>query len=107
MEWLKQILTHLSDYAPVHDIEGTERPLVRRLFAMDGIQEAYLDRYAELSETILSASYLDARLTALSDQLEPYASATDRARMASEESSVRSFIAMRTTTVEAELDALR
>lgn len=96
-----------SDYAPVHENEGTERPLVRRLFAVEGVQETYLARYAELSETILSEAYLSDRLSALEDQLEPYASSTDQGRMASEESSVRMFIAQRTANVATELDALR
>lgn len=96
-----------SDYAPVHDTEGTERPLVRRLFADEEIQARYLARYAELSETILSEDYLEDRLEALHALVQPYASSTDRGRLSSAQSSVSSFIALRTARVEAELDALR
>ena len=96
-----------SDYAPVHSSEGRERPLVRRLFANDEVVEAYLDRYRELSETILSKDYLDDRLTSLGDMLEPEASSTDRTRMSSAEGSMRTFITQRTTRVESELAGMR
>lgn len=95
-----------SDYRPVHEEEGTERPLVRRLFADPDIEAAYLARYAELSESILSREYLEARLTALHEQLEAEASATDRARLNSEESAVRSFIGLRTERVAEELGGM-
>jgi len=95
-----------SEYAPVDEGEGTERPLVRRLFARDEIVQAYLARYEELSATILSADYLNDRLDALEDQLEPYASSTDLSRLRSAHSSVASFISARTAHVQADLDAL-
>lgn len=86
-----------SEYAPVNEGEGTDRPLVRRLFADEAIQERYLARYAELSETILSEDYLNTRLSALHDQLLPYASATDQSRMESAKDAMESFIDMRTS----------
>lgn len=95
-----------SDYAPVDEGEGTERPLVRRLFARDGTEAAYLARYEELSATILSADYLNDRLDALEDQLEPYASSTDLSRLRSAHSDVSSFISARTAHVQADLEAL-
>lgn len=95
-----------SDYAPVHDIEGTERPLVRRLFAREEVVAAYLARYAELSETILSEAYLQDRLSALHGLLAPEASATDRGRLESAQRDVENFISLRTAHVSAELDAL-
>ncbi len=95
-----------SDYAPVHDTEGTERPLVRRLFAIESMQERYLARYAELSESILSEGYLSERLDALHTLTLPYASATDRSRMEGAKSSMATFISLRTARVQSELDAL-
>lgn len=92
-----------SDYAPVHDTEGTERPLVRRLFADEAVQARYLARYAELSQTILSADYLHDRLDALHEQLLPHASATDRSRLESAKTTMQTFIDLRTETVAREL----
>ncbi len=92
-----------SDYAPPNIEEGTERPLVRRVMAREQYQQDYLDRYRELSEGILSASYLEDRLTALSDLTRPHLSPTDLARLTSNEDSTRSFIALRAAAVEAEL----
>jgi spore coat protein H len=92
-----------SDYTPVHEAEGTERPLVRRLLAVPAIQQAYLDRYAALSETILSADYLSGRLEALTELVSPHISSTDRARLESYNSTTRAFIAARTSRVAAEL----
>lgn len=96
-----------SDYAPVHAEEGTERPLVRRLFAREEVQEAYLARYAVLSESILSQAYLDDRLTALHEIVGPYASATDQGRMASAREDMRTFLSLRAARVAEELEAMR
>ena len=94
-----------SDYSPVHEPEGTERPLVRRLFSIESHRQAYLDRYAALSGTILSADYLSARLTALTEIVAPHASATDRSRMDAYTTSIQSFIEARTAFVAADLAA--
>ena len=96
-----------SDYEPPHEDEGYERPLARRLMTFEDQQQAYLDRYWELSGDILSAAYLDARLTALAEIVAPEISQTDRQRLESAEGPVRSFIQQRTQAVEAELEALR
>jgi spore coat protein CotH len=95
-----------NDYRPVHDIEGTERPLVRRMMALDGQRAAYLARYRELSGTLLTASYLDDRLDALTAIVEPSISTTDHQRLMSENDSVRTFIMRRTAAVAAELETL-
>jgi len=95
-----------SDYEPPHEDEGYERPLVRRLMAIEGQQQAYLDRYRELTEGILSAAYLDDRLTALTSIVVPEISTADRQRLESQESSTRQFILQRTQAVESELETL-
>jgi hypothetical protein len=100
-------LAHADYYPPPHEDEGTERPLVRRMIVLDGQQDAYLERYRELSATILTAQYLEDRLSALTDLVLPHVSATDRERIEANEGSLRLFIQQRTAAVEAELDALR
>ena len=92
-----------SDYDPPHEDEGYERPLVRRLMAIEDQQLAYLDRYRELCQDILSRAYLDDRLTALTAIVVPEISTTDRQRLESHESSTREFILQRSLAVEAEL----
>ena len=96
-----------SDYEPFHAEEGYERPLVRRMMAVEDQQQAYLDRYWELSQGILSAPYLDERLTALTGIVQPAISSTDVQRMESAEGSLRTFIQQRTAAVQAELAVLR
>jgi len=96
----------LSEYAPPHAEEGTERPLVRRLMTLDGQQQAYLERYRELSGTILSEAYLDQRADALLAIVEPEISQADRSRLDANDQALRTFIQQRTQNVEAELDAL-
>ncbi|MFT5684487.1 MAG: spore coat protein CotH [Myxococcota bacterium] len=92
-----------SDYTPVHHIEGTDRPLVRRLLAIPAVQAAYLDRYTELSETILSADYLQDRLDSLTTLVLPHISSTDRARLEGYNDTTRAFITTRAASVAAEL----
>ena len=95
-----------QDYRPVHEAEGSERPLVRRLMASEARRAAYVARYKELNETILSREYLDDRVTSLMGLLLPEVSTTDRGRLESNESSLRQFIAERTKNVTEELATL-
>lgn len=92
-----------SDYAPVHAPEGTARPLVRRLLAIASTQQAYIERYAELSQTILSADYLLSRHAALTEIVSPHISSADRARLDSNGTSVQAFIQARAAFVADEL----
>jgi spore coat protein H len=96
-----------SEYQPVHAEEGTERPLVRRLMAIEGQREAYLNRYRALSELILSAEYLHQRADALLAIVQPGISPDDLARLNEADASLRVFIDQRTQAVEAELADLR
>ena len=93
-----------SEYDPVHAEEGTERPLVRRLFALPGVEAAYLERYAELSEDLLSEAYLSERVGALTELAVGHASAVDQARLRSYEADVQSFVLQRTAFVAGVLE---
>lgn len=59
------------DYAPYHTSEGTQRPLAWRILAQPQLKAAYLARYRELLASILSKSYLTARMDALSALVQP------------------------------------
>ncbi len=97
-----------SDYPPPNSPPETEdRPLVRRLMAFEDQREAYLARYRELSEDLLTAEYLEQRLTALTAIVDDQLSATDRARLESNNVTLRTFIQRRTATVHAELEGTR
>jgi len=92
-----------NDYRPVNDGEGTERPLVRRPMGLASQQAAYLARYRELHEGVLSAAYLEDRLDALTAIAEPELSDTDRERLAAANVTLRRFIRARSEVVTAEL----
>ena len=95
-----------QEYRPPHASEGWERPLVHRMMALEGQREAYLERYRELSGTILSADYLLGRIDSLSALVEPDLTSADRGRMQGNVQQARSFVQQRCATVEAELEGL-
>jgi len=96
-----------QDYVPPNSPPETEhRPLVRRLMALQEQRELYLERYRELGEEILTAKYLDARLSALTAIVEGEISATDRSRLESANATLRSFIQGRSAAVHVELEGL-
>jgi len=95
-----------QEYDPPHVDEGWERPLVHRMMAREDQRAAYLARYRELSGSILSAGYLLARIDALDALVQPEISATDRGRLDSYRSQIRSFVQQRTAVVEDELAGL-
>ena len=95
-----------SDYTPPHAEEGTDRPLVRRMIVLPGEEQAYIDRYRELSSTILSSAYLHQRLDDLTDLVHPHISDTDRGRLDSYNATLRTFIDQRTASVGSELTTL-
>jgi len=92
------------DYAPPHGNEGVDRPLVRRWIALDGEEQAYLDRYRELVDELLNAAYLDARLDGLTDIVWDEISVADRQRLESYNATLRSFVHQRAAFVADELD---
>lgn len=94
------------DYEPPHEEEGRERPLARRVMAVEGQQQLYLERYRALIETLLSRTYLEERLGALIAIVEPEISGADLSRLRAAERDLRTFIERRTAHVEAELDLI-
>jgi len=95
-----------SDYAPPNAEEGVERPLARRVMALEGHREAYVARYRALSEGVLSPEYLEARLAALTELAIQAASASDGQQLRAAERDVSAFIQQRAERVRAELDSL-
>lgn len=89
------------------EAEGTERPLVRRLMSLEAHRRAYVERYRELLEGVLSESYLLDRITDLTASLEPHVSdehERDALRRASED--MEEFVRRRSASVRAELSSL-
>ncbi len=95
-----------QDYTPPHHTEGWERPLVFRAMALEEQHQAYVERYRELSEGILSAEYLLDRIESLSALVEPESSPQDRDRFHAYQQQIRSFVEQRCAHVEAELAGL-
>ncbi len=104
------------DYRPIHAAEGEERPLVFRLFAEPAVEEAYLARYRDLSETLLTADYLDDRIDALAELVSPHltdavssegwrGTVTEREEFESALDEMREFVSARTAFVARALDA--
>ncbi len=96
-----------QEYTPPHDNEGYDRPLVFRSMAVEGQQDAYVERYRELSGSILSETYLEDRLTRLTAMVEPHISSTDLSRLQSYNARTRQFIEQRCAVVEGELEGAR
>ena len=97
---------HGNDYAPPHEDEGDERPLVHRLMADPAMEQAYLDRYRELQALLLNEAYLSERSAALTALLDAEISTTDRSRLSSANESLSSFVSQRTERVAEELEGL-
>ncbi len=93
-----------NEYDSPHVEEGLERPLVRRMMMHAEYQEAYLQRYRELTELILSAGYLSDRVTALGDQLLAQASSSDGYRLVGSLASLETFIRERSGFVNQALE---
>ncbi|GDX79909.1 hypothetical protein LBMAG42_17200 [Deltaproteobacteria bacterium] len=95
-----------NDYEAPNEGEGTERPLARRVIAQPEYRAAYLDRYRELTTTLLTDDWLDDRVQRLSAQLEPELSRTDAGRLESANAEVERFVHARTAFVREELAGL-
>lgn len=106
-----------ADYSALHSEEGDQRPLAWRLLALPSFEAAYLARYRELTASILSASYLEARVDALAALVEPHLTDqitgedrfgevfTERSDFAAALEDLRGFVAARTASVTAQLAA--
>lgn len=91
---------------PNSDEEGTERPLVRRMFAVPAFREAYVQRYRALHETILSEDFLRSRLDELSALCEAHVSADDFSEVAENNDDIRQYIERRVQSIREQLDTL-
>ncbi len=103
------------DYRPIHEQEGTDRPLAFRLFADEEFERAYIAKYRALLETLLSASYLETRVDALDALVSPHLSdeatssfweATERSDYEGALSDLRDFISARVRSVTEQLGEL-
>ena len=95
-----------QEYVPPHDDEGWDRPLVHRMMAIPGQEQAYLDRYRELVDTLLNEVYLSERLEALTAMVEPELSSADLQRLHAYEQQTRLFIQRRSARVGEELEGM-
>ncbi len=101
---LYDLETH--DYQAPNEGEGTERPLARRVIARPELRAAYLDRYRELSTSLLTDGWLEDRIERLTAQLEPELSRTDKDRLQADNAAVLRFVHARTRFVADELSGL-
>lgn len=102
------------EYRPIHSEEGTDRPLAFRLMNQTSIEQAYLARYRELSDTILSADYLNDRIDALNALIAPQLTdaitgegwtgqTTERSDFEGALDDVRDYVDARTRSIEGQL----
>lgn len=105
------------DYAPVHPQEGTKRPMAWRIMASPKFEAAYVARYRELMSSILSESYLTARIDSLAALTEPMLTdaltgerrsgpTTERSDFQEALEDMREFVAERSAAVTSELATL-
>lgn len=91
---------------PNSDEEGTERPLVRRMFADASYRQAYVERYRELTRTLLNEDFLDQRIDQLTALCEPNVSPSDFIEVSNHNDEIREYIAQRVRSVTRELAEL-
>jgi len=89
-----------------HSEEGTQRPLVRRAMTQPALRGEYVARYRELMGSLLTASYLHARVDALVGLLDSVATEVERTELHDSAEEIQRFIDERTVKVSAELATL-
>jgi len=105
------------DYEPYHTQEGTQRPLAWRILAQPQFKAAYLARYRALSASILSKSYLTARIDGLAAVVQPVLSdtptsqggggpGTERSDFTGAIGDMRAFVTARVSAVAQELASI-
>lgn len=92
---------------PNSDEEGTERPLVRRMFEEPQFRDAYVRRYLELTESVLNEEFVGERITRLTELCQAHVSETDFAEVSSQNEDIREYITRRSASVARQLDELR
>lgn len=89
---------------PNSDEEGTERPLVRRMMAVQSFRDAYVARYRELLETTLDADVLERRITDLTTLCETYVSEADGSELHAQNDDIREYLERRLVSVREQLE---
>ncbi|HEX2731638.1 MAG TPA: CotH kinase family protein [Polyangiaceae bacterium] len=84
-------------------LEGSERPLVRRLMAIERYRQRYIDRYRELSASILSPDYLSKRIDRLLEQLSSVAPSDEAERVKQDSDQIKAFVRAKSDSTNAEL----
>jgi spore coat protein CotH len=91
---------------PNSDEEGTERPLVRRMFAVPSFRDAYVRRYRELTKELLDEEFLEARLAQLTTLCEAHVSEEDFAELTAQNEDIREYVERRVASVSEQLSDL-
>lgn len=83
--------------------EGTERPLVRRLFQVPRVREAYVQRYRELASNTLSPAFIEARVDELTALCARYVSEEDLTKVRHHNDDIVAYVRARAANVAREL----
>lgn len=84
--------------------EGTERPLVRRMMADPAFRQAYVERYRELGQSLLTEAFVGERIDALTDLCEAYVSPDDLNEVKRENDDIRAYVERRVASIRQQLD---
>ncbi len=99
------IFTQFDSQLPYrrHGDEGMERPLVRRLMKHQHYRDRYVDRYRELTRSVLNEPFLIHHITALTALIRNVASRADIANLDRDNARIARFIHTRSKHVQREL----
>lgn len=84
--------------------EGTERPLVRRMMAVPAFRQAYVERYRELSQSLLTEAFFNDRIDALTELCEAHVSADDLDEVRRQNDDIRAYVERRVVSVRQQLE---
>lgn len=84
--------------------EGTERPLVRRLFEIPRVRDEYVKRYRELASHTLAPEYIEARLDELTVLCAQFVSEEDLIDVRHHNEDMVRYVRKRAENVAVELD---
>lgn len=85
--------------------EGTERPLVRRMMALDSFRKAYVERYKALTTQLLAVAPLETRIEELTALCAQYVSTEDLAEVEAQSADIREYVERRAMSVREQLAA--
>lgn len=95
-----------QEYEPPHEEEGVERPLVRRMMAIDKYMDAYVANYRNAIDTIFNPEYLIDRINQLTALIGEDLSMRDEEALDEANEQMKEYIQLRHDFIAAELDAL-